>query len=188
MERLQRRRSAGLVYIPTGNATPDYYGGHRSAESEKFASSVVALDAKSGALRWSFQTTHHDIWDYDVPSQPVLVDMPARTATSTPALVAPTKRGELFLLDRRTGAPLADVEERPVPQTDVPEEWTSKTQPFSVGMPAFGRDLVTEDKMWGVTPLDQMLCRIKFRSSATKVRSRRPRSAAAFSIRVSPAG
>lgn len=64
----------GMVYIPTGNATPDYYGGHRSPESERFASSVVALDAATGAVQWSFQTTHHDIWDYDVPSQPVLVD------------------------------------------------------------------------------------------------------------------
>ena len=153
----------GLVYIPTGNATPDYYGGHRSAESEKFASSVVALDAATGALRWSFQTTHHDIWDYDVPSQPVLVDIRNDDGSTTPALVAPTKRGELFLLDRRTGTPLADVTEQPVPQTDVAEEWTSKTQPFSTGMPSFGRDRVTEAKMWGLTPIDQMLCRIQFR-------------------------
>jgi quinate dehydrogenase (quinone) len=153
----------GLVYIPTGNATPDYYGGHRSAESERFASSVVALDAATGAMRWSFQTTHHDIWDYDVPSQPVLVDLPAEDGSVTPALVAPTKRGELFLLDRRDGKPLAEVEERPVPQTDVPDETTAKTQPFSVGMPSFGNDLVTEQKMWGITPLDQMYCRIQFR-------------------------
>jgi membrane-bound PQQ-dependent dehydrogenase (glucose/quinate/shikimate family) len=153
----------GLVYIPTGNATPDYYGGHRTAEAEKFASSVVALDAATGAVRWSFQTTHHDIWDYDVPSQPVLVDIPAEDGSLTPALVAPTKRGELFLLDRRDGKPLATVEEKPVPQTDMPQEWTAKTQPFSVGMPSFGNDLVTEQKMWGITPIDQMLCRIQFR-------------------------
>jgi membrane-bound PQQ-dependent dehydrogenase (glucose/quinate/shikimate family) len=153
----------GLVYIPTGNATPDYYGGHRSAEADRFASSVVALDATTGAMRWSFQTTHHDIWDYDVPSQPVLVDIPAADGTTTPALVAPTKRGELFLLDRRDGKPLADVEERPVPQTDMPQESTSRTQPFSVGMPSFGNELVTEQKMWGITPIDQMFCRIQFR-------------------------
>jgi membrane-bound PQQ-dependent dehydrogenase (glucose/quinate/shikimate family) len=154
----------GLVYIPTGNATPDYYGGHRSPESERFASSVVALDAKSGALRWSFQTTHHDIWDYDVPSQPVLVDfVPEGQTAKVRALVAPTKRGELFLLDRATGQPLADVEERPVPQTDVPHEWTSKTQPFSVGMPGFNREPLTEAGMWGITPIDQLLCRIQFR-------------------------
>ena len=153
----------GLVYIPTGNATPDYYGGHRSPESERFASSVVALDAKSGAVRWSFQTTHHDIWDYDVPSQPVLVDfVPAGKTEKVRALVAPTKRGELFLLDRTNGQLLADVEERPVPQTDVPHEWTSKTQPFSVGMPSFNREPLTEAKMWGITPIDQMFCRIRF--------------------------
>ena len=153
----------GMVYIPTGNATPDYYGGHRSPESERFASSVVALDAASGAVRWSFQTTHHDIWDYDVPSQPVLVDLPGENGSVTPALVAPTKRGELFLLDRRDGKPLAAVEEKPVPQTDLPNEKTTPTQPFSVGMPSFGNDLVTEAKMWGITPIDQMLCRIQFR-------------------------
>ncbi len=154
----------GMVYIPTGNATPDYYGGHRSPESERFASSVVALDARTGTLRWSFQTTHHDIWDYDVPSQPVLVDFVPEGATDkVRALVAPTKRGELFLLDRKTGQPLADVEERPVPQTDVPREWTSKTQPFSVGMPGFNREPLTEARMWGITPIDQMLCRIQFR-------------------------
>jgi membrane-bound PQQ-dependent dehydrogenase (glucose/quinate/shikimate family) len=153
----------GLVYIPTGNATPDYFGGHRSPESERFASSVVALDARTGALRWSFQTTHHDIWDYDVPSQPVLVDfVPAGKAEKVRALVAPTKRGELFLLDRTNGQPLAEVEERPVPQTDVPHEWTSKTQPFSVGMPAFNREPLTEAKMWGITPIDQMVCRMQF--------------------------
>lgn len=154
----------GLVYIPTGNATPDYYGGHRSPESERFASSVVALDAKSGAMRWSFQTTHHDLWDYDVPSQPVLVDfVPEGQMEPVRALVAPTKRGELFLLDRVTGQPLADVEERPVPQTDVPHEWTARTQPFSVGMPSFNREPLTEARMWGITPIDQMLCRIQFR-------------------------
>ncbi|MET0533097.1 MAG: membrane-bound PQQ-dependent dehydrogenase, glucose/quinate/shikimate family, partial [Steroidobacter sp.] len=154
----------GLVYIPTGNATPDYYGGHRSPESERFASSVVALDARTGVVRWSFQTTHHDIWDYDVPSQPVLVDfVPEGKTERVRALIAPTKRGELFLLDRTNGQPLADVEERPVPQTDVPHEWTAPTQPFSVGMPAFNREPLTEGKMWGITPIDQMLCRIAFR-------------------------
>lgn len=154
----------GMVYIPTGNATPDYYGGHRSPESERFASSVVALDARTGVLRWSFQTTHHDIWDYDVPAQPVLVDfVPAGETDKVRALIAPTKRGELFLLDRRSGQPLAEVEERSVPQTDVQHEWTAKTQPFSVGMPGFNREPLTEAKMWGITPVDQMLCRIQFR-------------------------
>ena len=153
----------GLVYLPIGNATPDYYGGHRSPESEQYASSVVALDATTGAVRWSFQTTHHDIWDYDVPSQPVLVDIPSAEDGVTPAVVVPTKRGELFLLDRRSGAPLATVEEKPVPQTDVPQEWTAPTQPFSTGMPSFAGEPLTERDMWGITPIDQMLCRIRFR-------------------------
>jgi quinate dehydrogenase (quinone) len=153
----------GLVYVPTGNATPDYYGAHRSEASEKYASSVVALDVESGDVRWSFQTVHHDIWDYDVPSQPVLFELPQADGTTIPALVQGTKRSELFLLDRRTGTPLAEVREQPVPQGAVPGDWTAKTQPFSVGMPQFRGPDLTERDMWGLTPLDQLWCRIEFR-------------------------
>jgi len=153
----------GLVYLPTGNATPDYYGAHRSEASEKYASSVVALDVETGDVRWSFQTVHHDIWDYDVPSQPVLFELPQPDGTTLPALVQGTKRGELFLLDRRTGTPLAEVREQPVPQGAVPGDWTAKTQPFSVGMPQFRGPDLTEADMWGLTPLDQLWCRIEFR-------------------------
>jgi membrane-bound PQQ-dependent dehydrogenase (glucose/quinate/shikimate family) len=153
----------GLVYLPTGNATPDYYGAHRSEASEKYASSVVALDIATGDVRWSFQTVHHDIWDYDVPSQPVLFELPQPDGTTVPALVQGTKRGELFLLDRRTGTPLAEVREQPVPQGAVPGDWTAKTQPFSVGMPQFRGPDLTEADMWGLTPLDQLWCRIEFR-------------------------
>jgi membrane-bound PQQ-dependent dehydrogenase (glucose/quinate/shikimate family) len=153
----------GLVYLPTGNATPDYYGALRSEASEKYASSVVALDIATGDVRWSFQTVHHDIWDYDVPSQPVLFDLPQPDGTTVPALVQGTKRGELFLLDRRTGTPLAEVREQPVPQGAVPGDWTAKTQPFSVGMPQFRGPDLTEADMWGLTPLDQLWCRIEFR-------------------------
>jgi len=153
----------GLIYAPTGNATPDYFGAQRSDAAEKYASSVVALEVATGEVRWSFQTVHHDIWDYDVPSQPVLVDLPQKDGRVLPALVQATKRGELFLLDRRTGEPLADVQELPVPQDPVPEDFVSATQPFSVGMPQFrGADL-TEADMWGVTQLDQLWCRIEFR-------------------------
>ena len=153
----------GLVYVPTGNETPDYYGAHRSEASEKYASSVVALDVENGEVRWSFQTVHHDIWDYDVPSQPVLFDLPQADGTTVPALVQGTKRGELFMLDRRTGTPLAEVREQPVPQGAVPGDWTAKTQPFSVGMPQFRGPDLTEADMWGLTPLDQLWCRIEFR-------------------------
>ena len=104
----------GLVYLPTGGATPDWYGAQRRPFDEKFGDSVVALDAETGALRWSFQTSHHDLWDFDVASQPTLFDMPVGNG-HVPALVAPTKRGQLFILDRRTGQPIVPVTEMPVP-------------------------------------------------------------------------
>jgi quinoprotein glucose dehydrogenase len=151
----------GLVYVPTGNATPDYYGGHRTPNDDRFSSSVIALDATSGAVRWSFQTTHHDLWDYDVPAQPTLIDMPG----GVKGLLQPTKRGEIFLLNRVTGKPIAAVEERPVPQGAVPGERLSPTQPFSVGLPSFGGPPPTERRMWGLTPIDQAMCRIRFKQA-----------------------
>ena len=153
----------GLVYVPTGNPTPDHFGGLRSAASLKYGSSVVALDAATGDVRWSFQTAHNDLWDYDVASQPTLIDFPSPNGL-IPALVQPTKRSELFVLDRRTGKPLTKVVEKPVPTAGaVPEEKVSPTQPFSVGMPDFSGGRVTERSMWGMTPLDQLWCRIRFR-------------------------
>jgi membrane-bound PQQ-dependent dehydrogenase (glucose/quinate/shikimate family) len=154
----------GLVFIPTGNATPDYFGAHRTEAAERYSSSVVALDSSTGEVRWSFQTTHHDIWDYDVPSQPVLTSVPNDQGVSTPAVIVPTKRGELFVLDRRSGEPITRVEEKPVPATDVPQEWTAKTQPFAVGMPSFAGAPITEVDTWGLTPLDHLYCRIQFRA------------------------
>lgn len=153
----------GLVFLPTGNGTPDHFGAQRSPESEKYGSSVVAIDVATGALRWSFQTAHHDLWDYDVGSQPTLIDFPGPNGT-IPALVQPTKRAELFVLDRRTGKPLTEVRELPVTQKGkVPEERLSQTQPFSVGMPDFSGGRLDESRMWGMTPLDQLWCRIRFR-------------------------
>lgn len=151
----------GLVYVPTGNATPDYFGGHRTANDDRYSSSVLALDAATGAVRWSFQTTHHDLWDYDVPAQPTLVDLP----NGVRGLLQPTKRGEIFFLDRATGKPLLPVEERPVPQGVVPGERLSKTQPYSVGIPSFGGPRPTEKGMWGLTPIDQAMCRIRFKQA-----------------------
>ncbi len=152
----------GLIYVPTGNATPDYFGGHRSEAMEKYASSIIALDARTGRVRWSFQTTHHDIWDYDVPSQPTLVDIPV-DGVIRKAVVVPTKRAEIFLLDRETGEPIAKVAELPTPQTDIPEDFTISTQPFSVGMPSFAAERLTEADMWGITPFDQAACRLQFK-------------------------
>ncbi len=151
----------GLVYLPMGNPTPDYYGGQRRPFDEQYSSAIVALDVATGAVRWAFQTLRHDLWDYDVPAQPTLVDLP----DGAKALIAVTKRGEMFLLDRRTGVPLADVEDRPTPQGGVPGERLAATQPFSVGMPSFPGVKPTEARMWGITPFDQLWCRIRFRQA-----------------------
>ncbi|MFJ4048908.1 membrane-bound PQQ-dependent dehydrogenase, glucose/quinate/shikimate family [Pseudomonas hunanensis] len=155
----------GLLFLPMGNATPDNYGGQRRPGDEHVASSVIALDAETGRLRWHFQTTHHDIWDYDVAAQPTLVDLTV-DGERRPALIQATKRGEVFVLDRVTGKPLFPVEEKSVPQGGTVEgEWLSPTQPFSTHLPAFRRPTMEERDMWGVTPIDQMLCRIAFRES-----------------------
>ncbi|MDT0576334.1 membrane-bound PQQ-dependent dehydrogenase, glucose/quinate/shikimate family [Croceicoccus sp. F390] len=151
----------GLVYVPLGNATPDYTGLHRSPEMETYSSSVVALDAATGRPRWHFQTTHHDIWDYDVASQPVLLDL----ADGRPALLQPTKRGEMFMLDRRTGEAIAQVDELPVATSNAEGNRASPTQPFSVGLPSFEGPRPSERNMWGIALLDQAWCRLKFRQA-----------------------
>jgi len=153
----------GLVFVPTGNAVPDHYGEQRRPFDDQYSSSVLALDATSGEVRWSFQTVHHDLWDYDVPSQPTLVDLPG-PAGPRRAVVQPTKRGEVFVLDAATGRPIRAVEERPAPQGATPDQRLAATQPYSVEMPSFrGADL-TERATWGVTPFDHLWCRIKFRT------------------------
>lgn len=154
----------GLVFLPTGNSTPDYWSLHRSKASDKYGSSVVALDSRTGAPRWSFQTVHLDIWDYDVASQPTLVDWNVG-GTVVPALIQPTKQGQVYVLDRRTGKPLTEVREIPVPKIAMPGERLSPTQPYSTGMPSFDDTKLNEAQMWGATPLDQLWCRIKFREA-----------------------
>lgn len=154
----------GLVYLPTGNTSgSDYYGAMRRPFDDAISSSVIALDVDTGQLRWRFQTTHHDLWDYDVPSQPTLVDLPMPQGGSRRALIQPTKRGEIFVLDRVTGQPIKPVAELPAPQGNVaPGEPLSPTQPFSVGMPSFRGPELREADMWGITPIDQLICRIQF--------------------------
>lgn len=151
----------GLVYAPMGNSTPPLWGADRVPAIDKYASAVVALDAETGEPRWSFQTVHHDIWDYDLPAQPTLVDLTIDGET-VPALIQPSKQGQIYVLDRRDGKPLIPVEERPTPQDGAPGERLSSTQPFSSGMPDLESRMLTEAEMWGVTPFDQLWCRIKF--------------------------
>ncbi len=152
----------GLVYLPTGNTSPDYWAADRNG-SDFYSSSVVALDGATGRVVWSFQTVHHDLWDFDVPAQPSLVDLQVE-GTTIPALVQPTKMGILFVLDRRDGTPIFEVEERPVPQTDVPGEITSATQPFPVKPPPIARHELDPSQAFGLTPFDRSGCREKLES------------------------
>lgn len=156
----------GLVYLPLGNATPDYFGGHRRPFDERYSSSVVALDIATGEERWHFQTTHHDLWDMDLPIGPSLVDVPdpANPGATLPALIQTTKRGEFFMLDRRTGKPIAQVDEKPVPQGAVAGDFSSPTQPYSTGLPSVTPADLEEKHLWGATPFDQLLCRIEFKT------------------------
>jgi len=148
----------GLVYVPTGNTSPDHFGGLRNG-LDRYSSSVVALDVATGELRWQFQAVHHDIWDYDMPSQPTLFDFPTE-AGPVPALVQPTKMGFLFVLDRRTGEPLIPVEERAVPQEGaVPEETLSPTQPFPTRPPSLHPTSISPDDAFGFGIIDEIGCR-----------------------------
>jgi quinoprotein glucose dehydrogenase len=161
---LSADEALGLAYVPLGNPSPDFWGGRRRPFDEHYGSSVVALDLATGRPRWSFQMAHHDLWDYDTPSQPTLIDLPIG-GRIVPALVQSTKQGELFVLDRRTGQPLTRVAEKPVPQGAAPGDHVSPTQPFSVGMPTLRLPVLQERDMWGVTPIDAMVCRIRFRQA-----------------------
>jgi quinoprotein glucose dehydrogenase len=154
----------GLVYLPMGNGSPDYYGPHRTPQTDRFTAAVVALHADTGAVRWVFQAVHHDLWDYDLAAQPVLVDFPL-PGGKVPALIQATKTGQIFVLDRRSGKPLTKVEEKPVPPSTIPGERASPTQPYSTGMPDFAGPALAEADMWGMTPFDQLYCRIKFRQA-----------------------
>ncbi|SIN82287.1 quinoprotein glucose dehydrogenase [Parasphingorhabdus marina DSM 22363] len=150
-----------LIYAPTGNAAPDYFGGARREFDDEWSSAVVAINGKTGAPRWKYQTVHHDVWDYDLPAQPVLVDV-TRNGESVPSVAVPTKMGSIFLLDRRDGSPVHPIEEKPAPQNPEPGEYVSPTQPSSP-LPHF-HPYRHEKDMWGLTPIDQMICRIEYRT------------------------
>ena len=151
----------GMLYLPMGNQTPDQFGGLRTPESEKYSAGLTALDIATGKVRWYFQFTHHDLWDMDVGGQPTLMDM--KTADGVkPAVLASTKQGSIYVLDRSNGQPIIPIKEIPVPQGAVEGDHTSPTQPMSDLN--FVPPVLKERDMWGVTPFDQMLCRIDFKS------------------------
>ncbi|MBC9880929.1 glucose/quinate/shikimate family membrane-bound PQQ-dependent dehydrogenase [Bradyrhizobium sp. INPA01-394B] len=150
-----------LVYIPTGNNGPDIWGGNRNALVERYSSSIVALDIASGKRAWSYQTVHHDLWDMDVPSQPSLVDVTTAKGV-VPAIIQPTKVGNIFVLDRRTGELIVPAPERAVPQGAAPGDRTAPTQPFSE-LTFRPEAKLTGADMWGGTIFDQLLCRIMFK-------------------------
>ncbi|TDB27125.1 membrane-bound PQQ-dependent dehydrogenase, glucose/quinate/shikimate family [Stenotrophomonas sp. ATCM1_4] len=152
----------GLAYFPMGNRTPDQLGMYRTPAEEKYASSVVALDIATGQARWVHQFVHHDLWDMDTPAQPVLLDLDLPQGR-TPALVQPTKQGDVYVLDRRDGSALLPVGQRPASRhVDIPGQTTAPTQPYS--SLSFEPPALREADMWGASLIDQMLCRIQFRS------------------------
>lgn len=141
--------SRDLVFVPTSCPSPDYYGGERIGDN-LYANSIVAIRASTGKVVWHFQAVHHDIWDYDIPAQPVLLNI-KRNGKEIPAVLVVTKMGHIFVLNRETGEHLFPVEERPVPASEIPGEEASKTQPFPAQLPALGLQHVTEDDAWGPT-------------------------------------
>jgi len=146
-----------LVFVPTGSAAPDYYGVLRLGDN-RYANSIVALRATTGRLVWAFQTVHHDLWDYDNASPPALVTV-RRNGVAVAAVVQTTKTGMMFVLERDTGRPVFPVEERPVPASDIPEEQTSRTQPFTSLTPPLSPHRFAANEVWGITSADRDACR-----------------------------
>jgi quinoprotein glucose dehydrogenase len=146
-----------LLFVPTGNPTPDYASGHRQG-LDHYGSSVVALRASTGRVVWHFQTVHHDVWDYDVPAQPTLFPL-RRDEREIPALAQGTKMGMLFFFERQKGAPLFPIDERPVPQGAEPGFVLSPTQPFPRKPPPLVRHALAPEHAWGVTLWDRGWCR-----------------------------
>ncbi|TXS96145.1 pyrroloquinoline quinone-dependent dehydrogenase [Parahaliea maris] len=150
----------GIIYLPTGGPQPDHYGGPERGDLDYYGTSVVAVDAGSGEPLWHFQAVHHDIWDWDVAAQPVLFEQNG----STPGVIAATKMGHIFLLNRETGEPLFPVEERPVPKSNVPGEPTAPTQPFPTLPKPVHPEALTEDDIWGLYPGDRDACLAQFKA------------------------
>jgi quinoprotein glucose dehydrogenase len=147
----------GLVFVPTTSPSPDYHGFKRPGD-DKWADSVVALSAKTGEMIWGFQLVHHDLWDYDTVAQPVLAAL-RRDTDELPIVIAANKTGNLYILNRDTGAPVFGVEERPVAKSDAEGEEASPTQPFPLAPPPLVPQRLSADDAWGPTPEDRDACR-----------------------------
>jgi len=155
----------GLVYLPLGSTAADYWSSDRTGPQLDYATSLVALDVTTGKPRWNFQTVHHDVWDYDLGSQATLVDFPTGTGT-TPAVVLPSKQGDIYVLNRETGVPLTRVGTITAPQDGLEPQMRTPTQPISLFHTLRSPADLTERSMWGMSPIDQMICRIQFRNAA----------------------
>ncbi len=140
----------GLVFVPTGSASPDYYGGERGGDN-RYANSIVALRAATGKVVWHFQTVHHDLWDYDNAAPPLLATI-THDGRKVDVVMQATKSGQLFILDRESGKPVFPVEERPVPASTIYGERASPTQPFNTVLPPLGPQHFASSDMWAPTP------------------------------------
>ena len=154
----------GLVFLPMGNSAGDYWSGSRTEAENEYSTSLVALDVNTGEPAWHFQTVRKDVWDYDLGSQATLIDFPSGDGT-VPAVLLASKQGDIYILDRATGQPLTPVEERPVPQGGVEPEERAETQPFSQ-YHTLARPALKPKDMWGMSLIDQMICRIGFQKAA----------------------
>jgi glucose dehydrogenase len=147
----------GLIFLPIGQPAAQYYGGARHGQN-LYSSSIVALDAKTGKVRWYFQLTHHDVWDYDAESAPSLMDV-MHEGKKIPVVVAISKPGLMFFLDRETGKSVYGVEERPVPHSDTPGEQSWPTQPFPLKPPSLARNAISPDEIFTGEPEHEKFCR-----------------------------
>ncbi len=158
--------SRDLLFVPMGNPSPDFYGGLRDG-IDYYGSSVVALRGSTGEGVWHFQTVRHDLWDYDVASQPTLLDVTGPDGRRVPAVAQTTKMAHVFLLDRDTGEPVHPVRERPVPASDVPGETSAPTQPFPTHPPPLLPEALGPDDAWGLVPWERNACREKLEALRT---------------------
>lgn len=146
----------GLLFVPTGSASPDFFGGERLGDNRS-ANSLVALRVSTGAVVWEFQAVHHDVWDYDLPAPPVLATV-SQNGTEVPVVAQLTKIGFTYVLHRETGQPIFPIEERPVPQSDIPGEVSSPTQPFPTRPEPIAASGLDVDDLWGVNEADREWC------------------------------